>query len=66
MKTQFIVETCTFHGPTRQRRWHQVHTGPNRADCRAYIKNTVIRMYAHWDPERATDLFRVRGVRATA
>lgn len=63
MTKTFVVETCTFHGVTKRRRWHLVHTGATRADCRAYIKKTVIDLYAHWCPERATDLFRVRYVR---
>ncbi|OKR17998.1 hypothetical protein BH591_27220, partial [Pseudomonas aeruginosa] len=24
---RYLVEICTFHGPTRQRRWHRVHQG---------------------------------------
>lgn len=24
---RYLVEMCTFHGPTRQRRWHRVHQG---------------------------------------
>ncbi|OLU32128.1 hypothetical protein BVH03_07895 [Pseudomonas sp. PA15(2017)] len=66
MKTQYVVETCTFHGPSKQRRWHRVHTGPSLMDCNAYVGSTIASMYAHWRPERALALFRVRGVRTSA
>lgn len=41
MKTQYAVETCTFHGPTRQRRWHRVHTDPSLMECDAYVCSTI-------------------------
>ena len=66
MTTQYIVESCTLHGATKQRRWHRVHTGPNKADCQAYLDSTISSLYAHWAPERAAGLFRIRGVSAAA
>jgi hypothetical protein len=40
-KTLYIVEACTLHGATKQRRWHRVHTGPNKAECCTYIERVI-------------------------
>jgi hypothetical protein len=72
MKTLYIVETCTLHGSTNQRRWHRVHTGPNKAECSAYIDRVIADLPSgpgrHFGltQERARDFYRVRGVRAAA
>lgn len=71
-KTTYIVETCTVHGATKQRRWHRVHTGTNKAECAAYIDRVIADLPSgpgrHWGltQERARDFYRVRGVRAAA
>ncbi len=64
MTKTYVVETCTFHGPTKQRRWHLVHTDCTRSECQAYVHHTIATMYANWRPDRAARLFRIRGVRS--
>lgn len=62
----------TLHGPTRQRRWHRVHQGASRADCRRWIEESVscfpaeaeVRRYFSLPRERALQAYRVRGVSA--
>jgi hypothetical protein len=71
-KTAFIVETCTLHGKTKQRRWHRVHTGPNKEECLGYIEQVIADLPSgpgrHWglSQERARGFYRVRGVRVAA
>jgi len=72
MKTRYVVETCTLHGSTKQRRWHRVHTGPSKAECEAYVESVIADLpsgpgrYFGLTQERARDFYRVRGVRVVA
>ena len=69
MSLSFIVETCTVHGPTRQRRWHRVHSGSTKADCNAYIDKVIADLPSNQPrsfgltQERARGFYRVRAVR---
>ena len=70
-KTRYLVEMCTLHGPTRQRRWHRVHQGDSRADCLQWIEEIVSHYPTEKEAprsfgltrERAQQGYRVRGVR---
>lgn len=72
MTTQYIVESCTVHGQTRQRRWHFAHRGADKAACQAWIEHAIADLPTErenrrcWGltQERARDFYRVRGVRA--
>ena len=37
---RYLVEMCTFHGPTRQRRWHRVHQGISRVECQRWVEES--------------------------
>ncbi|WP_273649190.1 hypothetical protein [Pseudomonas aeruginosa] len=67
-----FVEICTFHGPTRQRRWHRVHQGISRVECQRWVEELVAvfpteeeaRRSFGLTRERARQVYRIRGVRA--
>lgn len=72
MSNRYLVEMCTLHGPTRQRRWHRVHQGVSRVACQQWIDEAVscfpsdAEAPRSWSltRERALQAYRVRGVRA--
>lgn len=72
MSNRYLVEMCTFHGPTRQRRWHRVHQGASRVECQQWIDEAVSGFPSDAEAprswsltrERALQGYRVRGVRA--
>lgn len=41
MKTRYLVEPCTLHGKTFQRRWSRVYFGQDKADCQRWIKKLL-------------------------
>jgi hypothetical protein len=42
MKTRYLVELCTLHGKTSQRRWSRVYFGQDKTDCQRWIKEAVV------------------------
>ncbi|HCT7907114.1 TPA: hypothetical protein OT850_001576 [Pseudomonas aeruginosa] len=69
---RYLVEMCTLHGPTRQRRWHCVHQGGSRVECQRWVDESVAvfpteeeaRRSFGLTRERARQAYRIRGVRA--
>lgn len=72
MSLQYIVEMSTLHGPTRQRRWHRVHTDVSRSACQVWVDEAVSSLPTDAEAprswgltrERALQGYRVRGVRS--
>ena len=67
-----VVQVASYHGKTRQKRWHRCFRGNSRQECHRFIDEAVAEVVAD-DPlasllaqEQARDNFRIYSLRGVA